>query len=114
MIIAIVGSRTFNDVDSFNEMLDFISMGRCSGIVSGGAKGADALGKDWASLHEVPYYEFPAEWDKFGKSAGFKRNQLIVNKADVIVAFWDGKSKGTAHTLNLAKNAKKHTMIFYI
>ncbi len=45
---------------------------------------------------------FIAEWDKYGKSAGYIRNRLIVQESDMIVAFWDGKSKGTKHSIDQA------------
>jgi len=71
----------------------------------------DALGKKYATEHGIEYQEFPADWERFGKSAGFERNKYIVTAADVVVAFWDGKSKGTEHTLEIAKKQKKPTIV---
>jgi hypothetical protein len=55
-----------------------------------------------------------AEWNKFGKSAGYRRNVTIVEHSDIIVAFWDGKSKGTQHTINIAKEKGKGLIIIPI
>jgi len=115
MKLAIVGSRTFNDED----LLHNIIMGYMwkedwsLTIISGGATGADSLAKEFAETYGYNYIEYPAEWDKYGKSAGYKRNKLIVDNCDIVLAFWDGKSKGTKHTIDLAREAKKPTFIVY-
>ena len=73
-------------------------------IVSGGARGADSMGRDYATTNgAILYKEFPAEWNKYGRSAGYKRNRLIVEYADEVIAFWDGKSRGTKHTIDLCE-----------
>jgi hypothetical protein len=119
MKLAIIGSRTFNDVNFFVEILHnhffngFTSKYLPFEIISGGAKGADTLAANFASVHNIKYVEYPAEWAKYGKSAGFKRNQQIINACDMVVAFWDGKSKGAEHSINLAKLLKKPTFIVY-
>lgn len=71
-------------------------------VVSGTAKGADKLGEEWAMEHGVPIKQFPADWDKHGKSAGYKRNVIMANYADCLIAIWDGKSKGTEHMIKIA------------
>lgn len=116
MRLSIVGGRNFNDYallasTIFNNLcpLDFITE-----IISGGAKGADTLGADFAENNDIPLKIFPAEWDKYGKSAGFIRNQTIIDNCDVVLAFWNGESKGTADTIEKAKRAKKPTFIIYI
>lgn len=72
-------------------------------IVSGTANGADKLGEKYANEKGYLLKKFPADWDKYGKSAGFKRNVEMSNYADALIAFWDGKSKGTKHMIDLAK-----------
>lgn len=77
-------------------------------IVSGGAKGADSLAERYAKEMHFPLIVFPAEWDKYGKSAGYKRNELMHQyishfKKRGCAAFWDGVSKGTASNFSLAK-----------
>jgi len=116
MKLAIIGSRTFNDYDVLTIWADaafymFDNDDRV--IISGGAKGADSLGKKFAQENKIEYLEFPADWDKHGKSAGFVRNQQIVDNCDMILAFWDGKSKGTKDTIDKARKAKKPTFIIY-
>lgn len=116
MKLAIVGSRNFNDYDKFLDGIFLLiagSSGMWDKIISGGAKGADLLAKRYADYYGVDYVEFPADWDKFGKSAGFRRNQQIVDACDMVLAFWDGKSRGTADTIVKARIAKKPTFIVY-
>lgn len=72
-------------------------------IVSGGAKGADRLGEVYAAVREYPVKVFKANWDKFGKSAGYLRNKEMSEYATHLIAFWDGKSKGTKHMIDLAR-----------
>lgn len=77
-------------------------------IISGTAKGADTLGERLANECGFQVYRFPANWDKFGKSAGYIRNKEMAKFAScedsdgVLFAFWDGKSKGTKHMIDLA------------
>ena len=118
MKLAVVGSRTFNDYAVLATWIDgvFYQFANESeeGIISGGARGADKLAADYAENRDIEYIEFPAEWDKYGKSAGFIRNQQIVDACDIVLAFWDGKSRGTADTIEKAKKAKKPTFIVYV
>jgi len=109
MKIAIIGSRTFNDYEKVKKVLD--TFPKIDLIVSGGAKGADYLGELYAYHNNIPKKIFYPEWDKYGKSAGFKRNKDIVDNADIIVAFWDGISNGTKNSINLAKKYNKKVII---
>lgn len=109
MILAVIGSRTFDYYPDMKSMLDAIHCKHgIDKIVSGGAKGADNLAERWADENGVEKLIILAEWDKYGPSAGYKRNALVEQAADAVVAFWDGKSKGTKHCVDLfAKNNKK-------
>ena len=84
-------------------------------IVSGCANGADKLGERFANDFVLKVIKFPADWDTYGKSAGYKRNEQMAIYAKeqdgVLVAFWDGKSKGTKHMIDLAR---KHKLIVHI
>ena len=102
--LAVVGSRSFNDYELLSQVLDSVQS-IITNIVSGGAKGADVLAAKYALEHGIPLVEFIPHWDTYGKSAGFRRNQQIVAKADALIAFWDGRSKGTEHSINLAREA---------
>jgi len=121
--IAIVGSRDFNNYELLKKTItDFLFTNRTDEefyemsykdhtIVSGGAKGADMLAERFADEFELEKIIFKPDWDLYGKSAGFKRNKDIIRNADVVFAFWDGKSKGTQHSINLAKEMDKELYI---
>lgn len=108
MKLAVVGSRNFSDYELLKHKLDTIhSIKPISFIISGGASGADSLSERWARENGVPTKIFLPDWDRFGKSAGYKRNVQIVCECDSLIAFWDGQSKGTQHSINLAKEKLK-------
>ena len=118
MKIVIVGGRDFNDYALLEVWVDSITSMQFDRedsivIMSGGAKGADSLAFQYAENHRIEMRVFPAEWIKYGKSAGFIRNQMMVDNCDMVLAFWDGKSRGTADTIAKAKKAKKPTFIVY-
>lgn len=102
----IAGSRTINDYKTveyyINETIkqnDF----KINEVVCGEAKGIDTLGKLWAKNNNISIKSFPANWSKFGKSAGYKRNEEMAKYANYLILIWDGKSRGSNHMLNLAK-----------
>lgn len=113
MKLAIVGGRDFDDYDLFLTMVQNLLKDSISEIISGGASGADSLAERFADYWGFSKTIFLPEWDKYGKRAGFVRNQLIVDTCDMVVAFWDGESYGTADTIEKAKKAKKPTFIVY-
>ena len=108
MRVAVIGSRNFSDYQKVKKVLDQLEI---SLIVSGGAKGADTLGYQYALENSIETLIFRAEWDKYGKSAGYIRNVDIIDNSDIVLAFWDGKSKGTLHSINLAKKKGKALLI---
>ena len=115
MKIAIVGSRTFNDYYYFgDELLRRVSLSDMDVIISGGAKGVDKLAEDFAKANDIPFKEFKANWEKYGKGAGFIRNSLIVEKADMVIAFWDGKSTGTKDSIDKAIKKRKTLLLFFV
>ena len=71
-------------------------------VISGHARGADTLGEKYAKDMGFDLEIFPAEWKKFGKSAGFKRNEKMAEVADGLIAFWNGESHGTKHMIDIA------------
>lgn len=108
MKVAIVGSRTYR---SPGNVADFIGgLPSDAIIVSGGARGVDSWAVEYAGEHLTEVYQ--AEWDKYGHSAGFRRNQLIVDACDELYAFWDGLSKGTLDSIQRAARAGKLKGIF--
>jgi hypothetical protein len=112
--LAIVGSRGFTDYETFCIFISDYITKEVDTIVSGGARGADYLAKKYAKEHQLKYIEIPAQWDKYGKSAGYRRNAAIVNLSDFVVAFWDGQSRGTKHTIDLSNKSGKPLEIIYI
>ena len=72
-------------------------------IVSGGCSGADKIGEKYAKENNFQVELFLPEWDKYGKSAGPKRNQLMAQTGDYVICFWDEKSKGTKSMIDYAK-----------
>ena len=107
--VVIAGGRDFSDYDLLKKWCDYylekrIQSGEQIVIISGGARGADTLGEQYATEKGFTVDKHPADWNKNGKAAGYIRNKEMVDIADAVIAFWDGKSKGTSHTINLAES----------
>lgn len=116
MRIAIVGGRDFTDYALLSRYISIFTEKTPTtyiSIVSGGAQGGDTFAEQFAREHRYDTQIFKPEWSKYGPRAGLIRNQLIVDACDMVVAFWDGKSRGTADTIAKAKKAKKPTLIIY-
>ena len=107
MKIIIAGSRGFNDYETLCKVCDhMLSKQKKIEIVSGTAGGADRLGELYAKENKYLLKQFPADWGKLGKKAGYVRNEKMAEYADALIAFWDGESKGTKHMIDLAKKHK--------
>jgi hypothetical protein len=112
MRLAIVGSRGFQSYEILKATVDTLrEIYPITTIVSGGAKGADHLAEIYAEEHNLEMDIYPADWSK-GKGAGYIRNVDIWNNSDLGVAFWDGESKGTAHSFKLSEKQKKKLYVF--
>lgn len=113
MNIAVVGSRVFNNYEFLKTrlMLHFTDGDK---VVSGGARGADRLSERFAKEFNYETIIYKPLWDIHGKRAGYLRNEDIVNKSDLVIAFWDGKSKGTKHTIDLTTKDNKPLIIYTI
>lgn len=98
--LAIVGSRDYPSLDLVREFVR--SLRPDTVVVSGGARGVDRVAVDEAQLLCREWEVFEADWSK-GRSAGFERNVRLVGEVDGLVAFWDGKSRGTKHSIDLAR-----------
>ena len=113
--VIIAGGRHFGNYDLLKDKCVAIlanKMETCDvHIVSGCASGADSLGEAFADEFQLKVDKFPADWDKFGKSARYKRNVQMAENADALIVFWDGKSKGTNHMINIAKEKNLPTRI---
>lgn len=109
MKLAIIGSRNCPPIDIASH-LKYIP----DTIVSGGARGADTYAKEFAIKHNLKLIEFLPDYKKYGRKAPLVRNKLIVENCDCMIAFWDGKSRGTKYTLDYATKLGKPTKIVQI
>ena len=107
MKVIVAGTRSFKDYPLMKSKLDMFFSSMNPTIVCGEARGADALGKQYATENKIPVLSYPANWTRDGKSAGFKRNEEMAKVADCLVAFWDGKSSGTKHMIETMKKLGK-------
>ena len=114
--IIVAGSRDFKDYPLLRDTLmyyltdmddaDVVDDPSQVKFISGTARGADTLGEQFAYTYEYDVIRFVPDWDTYGKSAGYRRNAEMAKYASeeygVLFAFWDGKSKGTKHMIDLA------------
>jgi len=102
----IAGSRNINDNKTVQDAMNIADLPphsiHITEIVSGCARGVDQIGEQLAKFYGIPIKRFPAQWERFGRSAGYKRNAKMAKYADALIAIWDGKSRGTKHMINLA------------
>lgn len=104
----VAGSRNYGDTPEQYNYISGILNSFCPGhsviseVVCGMATGVDMAGHKWATGKVIPIQEFPADWKTYGKRAGVIRNECMANYAEVLIAFWDGKSKGTKNMINTA------------
>ncbi len=107
--VIVAGSRTVMDPKRVEQALDrvlarFLKETLPLEIISGMAKGPDSFGRDWSLKRDIPVVEYPADWDLFGKRAGFLRNQEMAWYGTHLIAIWDGASNGTRHMIETARN----------
>lgn len=112
--VIVAGSRDINNYNIIRDKLDKC-LKNVKGdieIVSGGARGVDLLGERYAKERGYAVKQFLADWDKNGKSAGYIRNWEMAKYADACVCFWDEKSRGTKHMIDLAKKEDLDLRVF--
>lgn len=114
MKLAIVGSRILEESDkNLAQMTEIIKrnldLKNITEIVSGGARGTDTLAEKFAEQEKIPFKLFPADWKRFGRGAGPRRNQEIVDHCDKLIAFFinEAKSTGTKDSVRRAKRQEK-------
>ena len=113
MKLAVIGSRSFNNYAWLEQcLLRSFRVADIEALISGGARGADALAARFAYCHNLPLVTLRADWETHGRKAGPIRNSEIVAQADVLVAFWDGTSAGTRDSIAKARAAGKRVLIF--
>lgn len=103
--VIIAGTRDFNNYPLLCEYADYklSKVNEEIEIVSGHARGADMLVERYAQERCYKLTVFPAEWEKYGKSAGPRRNKEMAKYANALIALWDGKSKGTLNMIETAE-----------
>lgn len=102
MRVAVIGSRGLS-VDNLEEYLPE----NTTEIVSGGAKGVDTCAREYALHHGLKLTEYLPEYERYGRAAPLKRNITIIENADLVLAFWDGISRGTKSVID---NCKKRNI----
>ena len=95
MKVAVIGSRGL----TISNLGDYLPCDTTE-IISGGAKGVDTCARDYALSHGIKITEYLPEYEKYGRAAQLKRNITIIQNADLVLAFWDGKSKGTKFVID--------------
>lgn len=121
MRLIVAGSRSFSDyallsdeITNQVEAMECLTRGTLS-IVSGTARGADALGERWASELGVPIHRFPADWNRYGRRAGYLRNVEMAKFATDALIFWDGVSPGSKHMIDIcAEFDLPHRVVKYV
>ena len=109
-IVCINGSRSIKDIN-----LDgWLNPQEIGCICAGGANGVDYLAEMWAKRHKIEFVAFPAQWDIYGKKAGFMRNEDMINFSDKLISFWDGVSHGTKYTIDYALSLGRQVEIHLI
>lgn len=113
--IIIAGCRYYNNYTEAKEYIDFC-ISRIKNeytliFVSGGCRGADTLGERYATENGYKFERYSADWKKYGKSAGPRRNRIMAEISDYIICFWDGKSNGTESMIRIAQARGKKIKI---
>lgn len=115
MKLIVAGGRDFADtnllISSLVKLVEDNKIPECPELVCGMARGADMLAYSLWANNKMPIHNFPANWNKHGKSAGYKRNQEMGEFADAAVCFWDGNSKGTKHMIDIMNKLNKPVYI---
>lgn len=121
--VIVAGSRDFNDFSLVEKsLMSYFKENQLHRadieIISGTARGADRLGEIFANKYGLKLTKFPADWDYYGKSAGYVRNEQMAKYASkengVLFAFWNGTSKGTKHMIDLANKYNLKIRTIYI
>lgn len=108
MKVAVIGSRGVN-VTNLGEYLPEST----TEIISGGAKGVDTCARNYALSQGIKITEYLPEYEKYGRAAPLKRNITIIKNADLVLAFWDGKSKGTKYVIDNCEKLGVEVRVIY-
>ena len=111
MKVIIAGGRDFTNWGTFFQVINKWEF-MITEVVCGDARGADTFGSTWAENHNIPIKHFPADWERYGKSAGYIRNAEMGEYGDALIAFWNGHSTGTKHMIKTMQFAKKPYWVY--
>ena len=109
MKVAVIGSRNLKLEDLGQYMPKEVTE-----IVSGGARGIDTCAREYALKNNIKLTEFLPEYEKYGRCAPLKRNIQIIDYADEVLAFWDGRSRGTKYVIDNCKKKNKKVRVFVV
>lgn len=113
--VVIAGCRNYNNYNEAREYIDFciseIRKNYTLIFVSGGCSGADLIGERYAAENNFELERYPADWKKYGRGAGPKRNEQMARVADYVICFWDGESRGTKSMIKCAEKFNKPVKI---
>lgn len=109
MKVAVIGSRGLSVSDLGRYLPE-----NTTEIVSGGAKGVDASAREYALAHRIKLTDFLPEYTRFGRSAPLKRNITIIEYSDIVLAFWDGKSRGTKFVIDNCRKLGVEVRVYII
>lgn len=107
MKVAVIGSRGLRVAD----LGKYLPEGTTE-IISGGARGVDTSAREYALAHGLKLTEFLPEYDRYGRSAPLKRNLTIIENAELVLAFWDGSSRGTKYVIDNCKRMGVPVKVF--
>ena len=109
MKTAVIGSRKL----MITNLEDYLPADTTE-IVSGGATGIDACAKHFSLAHNIPYTEYLPDYSRYGRAAPIVRNRQIVDRADRVIAFWDGTSRGTRSVIDYCRKIGKPITVYTV
>ena len=113
MKVIIAGSRNITDPGSVGRAIES-SKFTITEVITGNARGVDALAENYAARKEIPLKLFPADWEKYGKPAGAIRNEQMAKYADALIAIWDGESSGTRIMIEMMNKVGKPVHLWLV
>jgi hypothetical protein len=115
--LIIAGGRDFNNAGMMVDAMQKYDFENLT-IICGCADGADSVGEQYARIKAIPVERFPAKWrvdGYYNKAAGYQRNVVMGDTATHLLAFWDGKSRGTKHMIDIAtRKGLEITVVRYV
>jgi hypothetical protein len=114
MRVIIAGSRSIADIKHIYAAVAKSGIDHIDTILCGTARGVDLLGKEYGEINDITVEDYPADWDKWGKSAGYRRNEWMAGESDALIAVWDGKSKGTGHMVDIMRGRNLPVTVYLV